>query len=145
MSGPFLHLSEKAKYLFTWLRQELTIPTFSDTEVKNITDFDSFTNAFRECNATSFCRGLCYTMINGQGISFNHTMPSIIYLDWFSTYFKALRLTKEKEKLGNSTRRLLLGPGQAGQAGQQGSYQRDTRPLKLGHIYEQDFKGKWMA
>lgn len=43
--------------------------------------------------------------MTGKGFSANHTMPSIVYFDWFTEYYQTLKKVRAKEQ--SSSRRVL--------------------------------------
>lgn len=63
----FVEIAEKVRYMFEWVKGSLGVPSYSDTELLNITNYYKFTEAMYECKKTGLCRGLCDKFITAKG------------------------------------------------------------------------------
>ena len=52
----FVEITEKSRYMFDWVKNALGVPSYSDAELKNITDYFTFTRSMYECRQTGLCR-----------------------------------------------------------------------------------------
>ena len=52
----FIHVAEKAKYLYTYIRTALNVPNFTDEEQAEIDELETYLEPMHTCNSTGFCR-----------------------------------------------------------------------------------------
>lgn len=90
----YVQITEKAKYLFSWLRRALEVPSFSDAETLLINDYEKYIKPMYNCQASGLCRDLCSTFIGGTGYEKSYCMPAVPYFDWFKETFFTLQVTR---------------------------------------------------
>jgi hypothetical protein len=55
-SSAYIEFAEKTRYMFDWVKNALGVPSFSDSELKNITDYYTYFNSMYECKQSGLCR-----------------------------------------------------------------------------------------
>ena len=51
-----MEIAEKVRYMFDWVKTSLGVPSYSDNELLNITDYYKFTSSMYDCKKTGLCR-----------------------------------------------------------------------------------------
>jgi len=103
-TNAYIEFAEKTRYMFEWVKSALGEPSYTDIELKNITDYYSFFDHMFECKQSGLCRSLCAKMITAKGFDQNYSVPDIVYTEWFVDTFSALKRLRSST---SSSRRIL--------------------------------------